>query len=223
MSVNSVPTSPLLKLPGELRNCIYNYAQDPRDVRLIHKPARQHEQTNTTERQFFGLTQACRQLRAEYMPIHRAQTKAHIQCQDSVSYIKTFISSSGADPKIARGNVIVHLPDLWYESRGASSTQRDIIQVIYLCRSAPQVNVAFALCELPLSQSRFSGRGMHHSLRDLTQPEATPELHDFIENSVEHVECWIEMRLDDSSYHLNDYVHVVFNVDEEWKDCLSDG
>ena len=209
----------------ELRNCIYNYAQDPRDVRLIHKPAQQHEQTNTTERQFFGLTQACRQLRAEYMPIHRAQTKAHIQCQDSVSYIKTFILPTGTDPKQARGNVIIQLPDQWYESRGASSPQRDIIHAINLCRSAPQVNIAFALSDVPLSQSRFSGRGMHHSLRDLTQPEATPELHDFIQNSVEHVECWIEPRLSvsDSMPHLNYYVHVVFNVDEEWKDCLSDG
>jgi len=199
----------------ELRNRIYNYAQEPGDVHLIHKPTQQHEQTNTTERQFFGLTQACRQLRTEYLPIYRAQTKVHIQCLDSLSYIKTFILPIGADPKQARGNLIVQLPDQWYESRGALSPQRDITHVINLCGSAPQVNVAFALCDIPLSQSHFSSRRMQDSLRDLTQPEATPELHDFIENSVEHVECWIEPRLDISMRRLNYYVHVVFDVDEE--------
>ncbi|KAI4910855.1 hypothetical protein J4E90_007111 [Alternaria incomplexa] len=110
MSVNSVPTSPLLKLPGELRNRIYNYAQEPRDVHLTRKPTQQHEQTNKTHRQFFGLTQVCRQLRSEYLPMYMAQTKVHIQCVDSLLYINTFILPTGTDPKQARGDLTVQLP-----------------------------------------------------------------------------------------------------------------
>jgi len=253
----------------ELRNRIYNYAQEPRDVHLTRKPTQQHEQTNKTHRQFFGLTQVCRQLRSEYLPMYMAQTKVHIQCVDSLLYINTFILPTGTDPKQARGDLTVQLPGQLYESRSELSTQRDIIHVVNLCGSAPQVNVAFALGDIPLSQSRFSGRRIGRILHDLTKPEAMPELHDFIRDSVEHLECWMyteetsslrfrtkkghaekwmdawshccancptgqesgrrmerwrgEMRLDGSMHHLNDYVHVVFIVDEEWKACLSHG
>ncbi|KAI4942696.1 hypothetical protein J4E91_009865 [Alternaria rosae] len=190
MSVNNVPTSPLLKLPGELRNRIYGFAQEPDDIHLVHKLTRQYEYAGQPKRQFFGLTQACRQLRTEYLPIYKAQTRVQIQCLDSLPYINTFVLPTGTEPKQARGNLTVQLPDHGYEPKGELGTKgdlaphRDIIYLVFLCSKAPQVNVAFRLADIPPLQPR-----MERVLYNLIHSEAVPELHTFVQNSVKHVEC----------------------------------
>ena len=128
--------------------------------------------------------------------MYRAHTKIHIQCLDSLSYINTFILSAGVEPTLACGDLTIEIPDQAYESRGKLSPERDIIHVINLCRNAPKVNVAFALPDASPLQTRtattsFSPRRMQRIMRTLTQPEAAPELHAFIQNSIEHVECWL--------------------------------
>ena len=129
--------------------------------------------------------------------MYMAQTKVHILCVDSLLYINTFILFAGAEPALARGNLTVEILDSASESRGQLSHERDIIHLIKLSRSAPQVNVAFDLPDFSPLQPRvaFPSRAsrMQRMLRILTQPEAAPELHAFIQNSAEHVECCLNV------------------------------
>ncbi|RYO35158.1 hypothetical protein AA0111_g3221 [Alternaria arborescens] len=106
MHDNFAPPTGLLELPGELRNRIYDFAQESGQVRVVYKQSLHLEQVEQTSRQFCGLTQVCRKLRVEYLPVYNAQTIVSIDWLHTASYIDTFILPAGVEPEQARGNLI---------------------------------------------------------------------------------------------------------------------
>ncbi|CAN9430071.1 unnamed protein product [Alternaria alternata] len=145
MHDNFAPPTGLLELPGELRNRIYDLAQESDQVRLVYKPSLHHEQVEQTSRQFFGLTQVCRKLRVEYLPIYNAHTIVSIDCVHTASYIDTFILSAGVEPKQARGNLIVRTrtPAYHDESVEERVPTQAIIDLIALSKKNLQVTIKF--------------------------------------------------------------------------------
>ncbi|CAN9359219.1 hypothetical protein CC77DRAFT_300428 [Alternaria alternata] len=143
MHDNVVPPTSLLELPGELRNRIYDFVQEPDQVRLVYKPSLHHKQVEQTSQQFFGLTQVCRKLRVEYLPIYNAQTIVSIGCLHTASYVDTFILPAGVEPEQARGNLIVRTPAYHGESVEQRVPTQAIIDLIALSQKAPGVTIKF--------------------------------------------------------------------------------
>ena len=66
-----------------------------------------HEQI----RQFFGLTQTCRLIRAEYHQMYMANNKFEIVHSDVYSYINTFVRTQDVKPKDITGNITLRMED----------------------------------------------------------------------------------------------------------------
>jgi hypothetical protein len=111
----------------ELRHRIYDFAiedmvfklnLDP--VVLIHGevlheqygilPAAELSNWSDEHREFYGLTQTCRQMRLEFRPLHQACFKVIIETAQLEHYIGTFIPEIHDKPLEAYGNIEVYEP-----------------------------------------------------------------------------------------------------------------
>lgn len=109
----------------------------------MYKQSLHLEQVEQTSRQFCGLTQVCRKLRVEYLPVYNAQTIVSIDWLHTASYIDTFILPAGVEPEQARGNLIVRIPASHGESVEERVPTQAIIDLIALSKKAPQVTIKF--------------------------------------------------------------------------------
>jgi hypothetical protein len=93
--------SRFVKLPGELRNSIYELCLEKTDVTMFHSPFRtppwKGDHPWKTELGYKkkmapgrALTQVCRQLRAEFMSIYKKTSIIHIHMREVDAYIKTW-------------------------------------------------------------------------------------------------------------------------------------
>ncbi|KAJ4372962.1 hypothetical protein N0V83_003253 [Neocucurbitaria cava] len=104
--------SPLLCLPGEIRNAIYTFVQEgsTREIVCLGKDIsanpRDDDWFHKCSRQDWGLTQVCQCLRHEYLPIHRSQTKYNIRHINLEDYMKIFILGGGI---VKEENAVGHL------------------------------------------------------------------------------------------------------------------
>ncbi|KAH9878104.1 hypothetical protein J1614_003321 [Plenodomus biglobosus] len=74
------------------------------------------------ERSFYGLTQVCRQIRAEYLLLYRTRTKTHVPVSYIDEYIDVFVTSAGTDPTNIAGNIVI-----WFASCIQSIDDDDVI------------------------------------------------------------------------------------------------
>lgn len=85
-----------------------------------------------------GLTQVCHQLRAEFLPIHRARVKIFIYINSLAGYLQDTVLKVYGDLSFARGNIVI---DMAYPRYSGSPDFRDLM---LLCAQAPQFKVSFA-------------------------------------------------------------------------------
>ncbi|KAF2026026.1 hypothetical protein EK21DRAFT_116227 [Setomelanomma holmii] len=93
---------PLLELPAEIRNRIYAFAEEQskhcslefRTLLTIKNttPASSSNLLYAGSRKFMGLTQKCRQIRAEYRPLWLAQSQPRIRIDDLRRYYQDYMS-----------------------------------------------------------------------------------------------------------------------------------
>jgi hypothetical protein len=62
------------------------------------------------QQQFLGLTQTCRQLRAEFMPVYRTKTVHEVHIADIPKYVGDYIQAGISEDKDATGNIVIELP-----------------------------------------------------------------------------------------------------------------
>ncbi|CAO2650155.1 Nn.00g014470.m01.CDS01 [Neocucurbitaria sp. VM-36] len=152
--------SPLLCLPGEIRNLIYAFVAEeesqkiayqwhPRSyvfldktkwLDIISKP-RDDDWFHDCSRQDWGLTQVCRSIRSEYLPIHKAHTTYEVRHTSIASYTKTVLLSGGSvKEKDATGRLIIDLNgrrrDTGYDFVAPRRDRVDIVPLIQLCSTA---------------------------------------------------------------------------------------
>ncbi|KAF2832676.1 hypothetical protein CC86DRAFT_92679 [Ophiobolus disseminans] len=107
--------APLLRLSGELRNRIYHFAQEAKPLFIIPPMKRDEsilpgQSSSSTQRpQYQGLMQTCRQLRAEFRPIYRAQTVHHLYPVHVAAYISTFLRRSDEKMDTVVDNVVLDI------------------------------------------------------------------------------------------------------------------
>ncbi|KAI8930993.1 hypothetical protein NX059_012004 [Plenodomus lindquistii] len=112
-----------LTLPGEIRNRIYSYAvetlEDTPVLRPEYKPStlcagcsqwKDNPCRPPNRRNYFSLTQTCRQIRTEFRPLYHTRTEVHVRSYDIVEYMQTFNGIGMAltrKAKEAIGNIVV--------------------------------------------------------------------------------------------------------------------
>jgi hypothetical protein len=161
---NTMDNFQLLSLPGELLNQIFNYCQETIpfyenddeswfDALYLHhepsssKPARLIQD----RRQFFGLTQTCRKLRAEFRPLYMAQTQVYIKLQEVSNYMEAFLPSTNmAATQCHQANFVILVPM-------ALEHKVDLIPLIELRLHAPHVKFFFCV---PLSTNTHTLSGL---------------------------------------------------------------
>ncbi|KAI8931002.1 hypothetical protein NX059_012013 [Plenodomus lindquistii] len=107
-----------LKLPGELRNRIYEFATEDCTREFVLRSYKRgyselcvfcaRATTDTVvKRQYYSLTQVCHQIRNEYLPLYRARTETYIRLDDINEYINSIIVVPGSAASEAIGKVVV--------------------------------------------------------------------------------------------------------------------
>ncbi|KAI8930994.1 hypothetical protein NX059_012005 [Plenodomus lindquistii] len=147
----------LLRLPGELRNRIYDFCIEDNyehDRRIVLRPKKDpfpgyckvqsdwlQEHEPVALRFFYGLTQVCRQVRAEYLLLYRAQAEVRVHDMEVYRYIDTFVQPDGNPSSEPVGNVLL-LSQLCSPPRGHSAPKAlDLQRLLTLAKNAPRFSV----------------------------------------------------------------------------------
>jgi hypothetical protein len=92
-------------------------------------------------RQFFGLTQTCRQLRKEYLPVYLGHTYCWIRYYHLYAYLETFVEPQRSLGQIPVGRVDLDLdPD--YEDMDFPVI--DLLPLLKLSADAPELHVSIS-------------------------------------------------------------------------------
>lgn len=186
-SFGNVVGSPLLALPGgmqiqaadklellrltsrkELRNRIYGHVTLHKQFRVLRKPTwRQprpadHGWKSSLWQSGYGLTQVCRDIRAEFLPLYRAAIIDNVLPQDFYEYIDAFLRGFGTSDAEVAGCVIIDF----------------------------SANVSSILDIKPLLMLLRHARNLHVGTYDILEPEAVqpgqhipaPEIRDILSN-----------------------------------------
>ncbi|KAF2707949.1 hypothetical protein K504DRAFT_535535 [Pleomassaria siparia CBS 279.74] len=114
----------LLALPAELRNTIYTLALEDSDRDSgTQKKLKLFQAPDTTAalhpHPFFHLTQASRQVRAEFLPLFFDSLETwnvELRVRDVETYIETFFPSTNTNLASIRGNWIINLDSLYRQT-----------------------------------------------------------------------------------------------------------
>jgi len=83
--------SRLFTLPGELLNAIYEFCLEDSEVVMIHDPVLPEANPWQGKAPGRALTQTCRQLRQEFLPIYNKTSIIHVEAADVGAYTKTWL------------------------------------------------------------------------------------------------------------------------------------
>ncbi|KAF2119652.1 hypothetical protein BDV96DRAFT_642669 [Lophiotrema nucula] len=137
--------SRLLQIPGEIRNCIYQFATEDDRLPVTLRPTdRPHSSTLDPalaavplhRRQFHALTRACHQIRHEFQPIYATRTEIWLHLEDVPRYIQAFFSSE--DPAVRAkylGNLFINS----YTCEKVKNQGFDFLPLIKLLLEAPGI------------------------------------------------------------------------------------
>ncbi|KAL1592736.1 hypothetical protein SLS60_011152 [Paraconiothyrium brasiliense] len=128
-----------LDLPGELRNRIYDHVPEENKFRVLRKPESQKPKdhifkTNLWSSPGLALTQVCRSIRSEFLPLYRAATLDNVLPQELYEYIETFLMVPDNNDDEIIGSVLIDL------SANFSSCL-DIKALLHLLRRARNLHV----------------------------------------------------------------------------------
>jgi hypothetical protein len=118
---------------AELRNRIYDHVLEPLKIQLLPRPTSRPSSTSITSwdkliRKSLGLTQTCRQLREEFLPLHQQSTEIVIGSR----FAQFYVNDAFADPTLATGVIGIELEPV-----------SDVIPLLRLCETTPHLNVKF--------------------------------------------------------------------------------
>ncbi|KAH6625851.1 hypothetical protein C7974DRAFT_414333 [Boeremia exigua] len=132
-------TSRLLAIPGEIRNRIYELAiedanawqdedfdhithyyqrqnalldQRRRNVPLLRKTSSASQDWCSPKRPYLGLTQVCRQLRAEFLGLH-SNIRICVALEATADYLNDVVAMQANDPESAVGCIDVRISFVW--------------------------------------------------------------------------------------------------------------
>lgn len=120
-----------------MRNRIYSYTVEEDVIKLVRgsKPKSENARISVTQ-QSFGLTQVCRSIRSEFLPLCRAHTKVSLIPQDLYDYIDTFLLLPGISYNKIVGSITLDLM-----SQPQTTTCVDIKPLLKLLRRAENLHV----------------------------------------------------------------------------------
>jgi len=107
----------------------------PRKSALPSTQKVQETVTLPEPRLFLALTQVCRQLRAEFLPIYRSRNTVHVHYLDFQAYLDTFACPITSDPASVAGNIAIDLGHDLHDP--ADAEYIDILPTLMLCKNAP--------------------------------------------------------------------------------------
>ncbi|KAJ4986713.1 hypothetical protein SVAN01_07772 [Stagonosporopsis vannaccii] len=159
---STLTISPLLALPGELRNRIYTLAlcdiltrptlpglAHPKRLALTTREAQLLTRNwRLFRRSCLGLTQTCRLLRAEFLPLFRAGVPIHVRTSELEAYIKVF------GQPLNVGWIRVEMCD--------GEGEVDVKDAVLYCARNPRVKLDFGHQRLPMARLLMSP-GMYGS------------------------------------------------------------
>lgn len=99
----------------EIRNRIYHFAQEDGKIRCYDDRHNWEEQDGPYSilpkipYQFLSLTQVCREIRHEFLPLYRARTVVCVQAHEVKNYINTVLAPADVEDEDVVGNVIIDL------------------------------------------------------------------------------------------------------------------
>jgi hypothetical protein len=129
----------LLIRSTELRNYIYKYAAEQSiSVKLVHRPGHSTDNIDYAEqdRKLLGLTQTCRQIRAEFLPVYLEKTTIAFFYLQVDQYVSTFVDPQDGTYEDAVGSVLLL-------SVNAACPSVDILPLIKLIARAPRFTARF--------------------------------------------------------------------------------
>jgi hypothetical protein len=127
--------------PVEIRNQIFDLMLEPEEATL--SPLKQNfpEGVHDPEekRLFFAVTQVCRQLRSEFLPIYLAQNVVHVLHDHLLAYLDVFARPITNDASSTTGNIAL---DLLYGPDGhATADTFDLFPALMLCAKSPRLTI----------------------------------------------------------------------------------
>jgi len=177
--------------PLEIRNRIYNFAQESRPVTFISK---QFDDVQDSELapydmqkaapEYHSLTQVCRQLRAEYSPIYAATTEVRVFQPDLVYFAGKNYPFLARDPQ---GNVTGHLTiifDFTFGNRHCNII--DLLPFLNCCKYLRNLHIRapYYPCIFPRPGAEKDWVSMGLQLDALLDVARRPKLQEWLQNIV---------------------------------------
>ncbi|KAF2731989.1 hypothetical protein EJ04DRAFT_554361 [Polyplosphaeria fusca] len=144
-----------LSLPGELRNRIYAYCiEDPSAVfELSWKDSDTcNARPLENEREFFSLTQSCRQIRTEFLAKWTAHAQIRINIQCAKEFLDTFVFSLSKQGLRSTMTLVVDASHVWSFYTRSPGLGVDLIPLIKSTEIAPELGLT--LSGLKISEER---------------------------------------------------------------------
>lgn len=95
---------------------------------------------STTKRQFLGLTQVCRELRAEFLPVYMETIRVRINLDDIYKYLLEYVRVRQTPRALLKGNIVICILD----EPKRKEKWVDIRPLILLQAEAPGLKLGFA-------------------------------------------------------------------------------
>ncbi|KAJ4349486.1 uncharacterized protein N0V89_008102 [Didymosphaeria variabile] len=143
----SLQALPFLKLPAEVRNMVYDLASeesikqkdgDYSPPRLTKRGKRQTSAGPffSSRRVFHGLTQVCRQLRAEFRPLYIERNEVCVRADESVEYISMMwkLAVEGAPARRLTARIAADV---------SSGIRNDVLPMLRLCSTFMTMSARF--------------------------------------------------------------------------------
>ncbi|KAF2030274.1 hypothetical protein EK21DRAFT_112191 [Setomelanomma holmii] len=182
----------LLTLPGEIRNHVYTFACDHNEVKLTRSPSckvQENPQEELSEgRQFYNLTQVCRQIRTEFLPIYRHTSKVRLQYIDLPAYLKDCVIHP-SDEAASIGNITF---DVFSDGemsdnedyRPVADGKIDILPVMMLCKHGPNLHIRCGTIACKWCGSKSHRSDFEDTLNALFRLQEHPALAEYLKDAV---------------------------------------
>lgn len=126
----------------EIRNRIYDFAQEDGKIKCYddrhnwEEPDESYSSLPKNPHQFLGLTQVCREIRHEFLPLYRARTVVCVQPYEVKDYINTILAPADVEDEDVVGDVVIDL-----NACEDQPTEIDIKPLLQLLSKAKRLSV----------------------------------------------------------------------------------
>lgn len=201
----------------EVRNNIYAFACEANESPLEHLPSVPCPNKLSKGRQFYNLTQVCRQIRTEFLPIYARMNAIRLPYPALDSYLKDFVRPLYKD-NASIGNIMVDVV-----RQGASYADRndanddeddydededededvsdsgyaeiDILPYINLCRNAPNLRIRFDKIACKYCGSAHHGSYFNETLNIFFELDKHPTLANYLDEAITGIKLQYPTRM----------------------------